>query len=131
MILLGADVSHFPVSSVFVLVTGFIAAAAIGSVAWFRASRLVGWQEGQRQSGSSDQGGAAYDAGIEPAEVTARRQREGSGFKQVPYGDGDSRAKGGYTVDREGLINNYAVEPEPYINEPGDLKKPQEQAKES
>ncbi|MGK7897025.1 MAG: hypothetical protein AB4372_26280, partial [Xenococcus sp. (in: cyanobacteria)] len=33
----------------------------------------------------------------------------------------------GYTVDEEGLINNYAVEPEMYIKEPGDLKEKQKQ----
>ncbi|HEY9798674.1 MAG TPA: hypothetical protein V6D30_23785, partial [Leptolyngbyaceae cyanobacterium] len=33
---------------------------------------------------------------------------------------------GGYTVDKEGLVNNYAVEPEMYINEPGDLREKEE-----
>ncbi len=32
----------------------------------------------------------------------------------------------GYTVDREGKLNNYAVEPEMYINEPGDLREQEE-----
>ena len=32
----------------------------------------------------------------------------------------------GYTVDKEGLVNNYAIEPEMYINEPGDLRAKEE-----
>ncbi len=119
---LATDLSHFPLSATVVVVTGFVAAATLGSLAWFRSNRIVGWKEEKQDPSSSDQPGASYDAGIEPAEVTARRKREGTGFKQTPNAEGDSRAKGGYTVDREGLLNNYAVEPEPYVNEPGDLK---------
>ncbi|MHC5611768.1 MAG: hypothetical protein ACYTXA_12310, partial [Nostoc sp.] len=38
--------------------------------------------------------------------------------------DPDSiRTTDGYTVDKEGLLNNYAVEPEMYYEEPGDARK--------
>lgn len=66
-----------------------------------------------------------YDRGIVPAEVAARKEREGEIFGRTPK---DERVNpesidttSGYTVDQEGLVNNYAVEPEMYINEPGDL----------
>ena len=65
------------------------------------------------------------DPHIIPAETAARAAREGNHFGQV---DHDSQAdaehihtRDGYTVDQEGLINNYAVEPPMYIKEPGDL----------
>ncbi len=58
---------------------------------------------------------AAYDQNIVPAETAARKEREGDNFKQV------SSSKG-TTVDSEGLANNYAIEPEMYVNEPGDLQ---------
>jgi len=75
-----------------------------------------------------------YDRGIVPAETAARKEREGGAFKKTPgelgqdQGDGpDSiHTTGGYTVDKEGLINNFAVEPEMYINEPGDLRQQEE-----
>lgn len=69
-----------------------------------------------------------YDRNLIPAETAARKEREGAGFKQVPEDNaGESiDTSGGYTVDREGLANNYAVEPEMYINEPGDLREEQE-----
>lgn len=63
-----------------------------------------------------------YDREIIPAETAARKEREGSNFKQTPdseAGDGIDTT-GGYTVDKEGLLNNYAVEPEMYYEEPGD-----------
>jgi hypothetical protein len=65
-----------------------------------------------------------YDRNLIPAETAARKDREGSGYKQVPAEEaGDSiDTSGGYTVDQEGLVNNYAVEPEMYIDEPGDLR---------
>lgn len=70
---------------------------------------------------------SGYDHGIIPAEVAARRQREGQNFKHLPHQSKQTdsasiRTGDGYTVDREGLLNNYAVEPEMYINEPGDLQ---------
>ena len=71
-----------------------------------------------------------YDANLIPAETAARKDREGDGFKQVSEdSEGDSDTSSGYTVDREGLVNNYAIEPEMYINEPGDLREEMEAAK--
>ncbi|MCL1466900.1 hypothetical protein [Argonema galeatum] len=76
-----------------------------------------------------------YDPHIVPAETAARQQREGNTFKTVPSlereegaetntqtDDESIRTTDGYTVDKEGLLNNYAIEPEMYINEPGDLR---------
>lgn len=76
-----------------------------------------------------------YDAHIVPAETAARMEREGSNFKTTPSKQKEEMAKtndqtddesidstGGYTVDKEGLVNNYAIEPEMYVNEPGDLR---------
>ncbi|WP_017719253.1 hypothetical protein [Kamptonema formosum] len=80
-----------------------------------------------------------YDRGIIPAEVAARQEREGNTFMQVPTKDSQQNAPtdnqtndesinttGGYTVDGEGLLNNFAIEPEMYINEPGDLRERKE-----
>jgi hypothetical protein len=61
-----------------------------------------------------------YDRGIVPAETAARKEREGEDFKQLPEEEGSLDTTGGYTVDREGLLNNYAVEPEMYYETPGD-----------
>lgn len=76
-----------------------------------------------------------YDLHIVPAETAARKEREGDSYKTLPNKEGEAEADtndqtnsdsinttDGYTVDREGLINNYAIEPEMYINEPGDLR---------
>jgi len=38
--------------------------------------------------------------------------------------------EGGYTVDKEGLLNNYAVEPEMYYETPGDARKTEETTEE-
>lgn len=59
-----------------------------------------------------------YDRGIIPAETAARKEREGDEYKNMPHGD----AADGYTVDNEGLVNNYAVEPEMYYEVPGDAR---------
>jgi hypothetical protein len=80
-----------------------------------------------------------YDRGIVPAETAARKEREGSDFKKTPSklkeeqditndqtDDESIDTTAGYTVDKEGLINNYAIEPEMYINEPGDLREKEE-----
>lgn len=78
-----------------------------------------------------------YDRGITPAETAARREREGELFKTVPTEqreassptddqtnvDSSIRTTDGYTVDKEGLLNNYAVEPEMYYEVPGDARK--------
>ncbi len=67
----------------------------------------------------------SYDRGIIPAETAARKEREGASFKTHPTeDDSDSvQTEGGYTVDKEGLLNNYAVEPEMYYETPGDARK--------
>ncbi len=66
-----------------------------------------------------------YDRGIVPAETAARIEREGEGFKHRPddvEGEDSIDTVGGYTVDKEGLANNFAIEPEMYYEEPGDLR---------
>lgn len=69
-----------------------------------------------------------YDPNLIPAETAARKAREGEVYKQVPdEAEGESiDTSGGYTVDQEGLVNNYPIEPEMYIEEPGDLREEQE-----
>lgn len=119
-----AEATHFPLSATLVLVTGFVAAATIGSIAWFRSERFSGWNSARRNKGeAADPEATAYDPGIVPAETAARRAREGIAFKQKPEGAGASDTTSGYTIDREGLVNNYAIEPEMYVKEQGDLKK--------
>ena len=69
-----------------------------------------------------------YDSHIIPAETVARQQREGEAFGHTPHVDeGETKTADGYTVDKEGLLNNYAIEPEMYINVPGDLREKAEQ----
>ncbi len=76
-----------------------------------------------------------YDRGIVPAETAARNEREGGEYKTSidksdeadPSTNDQTNSEsidstGGYTVDKEGLVNNYAIEPEMYVNEPGDLR---------
>ncbi|MDX2228778.1 MAG: hypothetical protein NW220_04025 [Leptolyngbyaceae cyanobacterium bins.349] len=65
-----------------------------------------------------------YDRGIVPAETAARQEREGEAYKHTPEAEGDEHidTAGGYTVDREGLLNNYAIEPEMYYEVPGDAR---------
>lgn len=78
-----------------------------------------------------------YDRGIVPAETAARKEREGDNFGSKPdseaSGSGNFDTREGQTIDQEGLANNYAIEPEMYINEPGDLRQEEaaEQAKRS
>lgn len=120
-----AEASHFPLSAVVVLITGFVAAAAIGSLAWFRSRRPIGWKE-EKPTGEPTRPGAGYDRGITPSETAARQRREGEVYKETPQPEGQPTTTSGYTVDREGLLNNHAVEPEMYIEEPGDLREEQE-----
>ncbi|MDX2216428.1 MAG: hypothetical protein SFY66_24400 [Oculatellaceae cyanobacterium bins.114] len=76
-----------------------------------------------------------YDRGIVPAETAARKEREKDAYKRTPgeLGQGggpeDIDTTGGYTVDKEGLIDNFPIEPEMYINEPGDLREKEEAEK--
>lgn len=64
-----------------------------------------------------------YDPHIIPSETAARKEREADDYKQVKdISKGDIDTTSGYTVDQEGLANNYAIEPEMYVNEPGDLR---------
>ncbi len=63
---------------------------------------------------------ANYDRALTSAETAARMEREGENFKQTPENEGNMDTTSGYTVDREGLANNYAIEPEMYYEEPGD-----------
>ncbi len=67
-----------------------------------------------------------YDRNLTSAETAARMAREGEVFRQTPDPEPSIDTTGGYTVDREGLANNYPIEPEMYINEPGDLREKQE-----
>lgn len=64
---------------------------------------------------------ANYDRAITSAETAARMEREDGDFKQT--------SEAGQTVDREGLANNYAVEPEMYYEEPGDRQEIKEAEK--
>jgi hypothetical protein len=75
-----------------------------------------------------------YDRKIVPAETAARKEREGEDYKHTPdtpdqdvTSDLDTTA--GFTVDQEGLVNNFAVEPEMYYEEPGDLRQEKQQEK--
>lgn len=84
----------------------------------------------------------SYDRHIIPAETAARREREGDLFKTHPTEEREAsastddqtdpqsiRTTDGYTVDKEGLINNYAVEPEMYYEKPGDAREQAEEDK--
>ncbi|ACB54176.1 conserved hypothetical protein [Crocosphaera subtropica ATCC 51142] len=70
-----------------------------------------------------------YDRAIIPGEIAARKNREGEFFGAKPEEVQEEaiNTTGGYTIDREGLLNNYAVEPEMYIEVPGDLRTLEEQ----
>lgn len=75
-------------------------------------------------NGIADNG---YDLHITPAEIAARMEREGADYKHIPEHEvhPDNKAEGvssteGVTIDGEGLLNNYAIEPEIYYDVPGD-----------
>ncbi|MEH2212723.1 hypothetical protein [Nostoc sp.] len=90
----------------------------------------------KRDTDSSDRAEVNnYDRGIIPAETAARMEREGDKYKTLPTEEreadaptddqtdsGSIRTTDGYTVDKEGLSNNYAIEPEMYYEEPGDAR---------
>lgn len=61
---------------------------------------------GQKQAINS---GLSNGSELTPTEVRSRMQREGDNFLRRP-------ALNGATVDREGLTNNYAVEPNMYYS---------------
>lgn len=63
-----------------------------------------------------------FDRGIVPAETVARKERESDSYKQPEKQEDSIDTSGGATVSNEGLANNYAIEPEMYVEEPGDLK---------
>jgi hypothetical protein len=68
----------------------------------------------------------AYDANIVPAETAARKEREGGSFKHLPEhppGSESLDTTAGFTVDKEGLVDNFGIEPEMYYETPGDVKK--------
>ena len=69
----------------------------------------------------------SYDLHITPAETAARMEREGTEYKNIPEHEVHSDRKPqdvssteGVTIDGEGLLNNYAIEPEIYYDVPGD-----------
>jgi hypothetical protein len=83
-----------------------------------------------------------YDRGIIPAETAARMKREGANYKHLPTEEDleglptddqtnvySIRTTDGYTVDKEGLVNNYPVEPEMYYEVPGDAREIAEKEK--
>ena len=63
-----------------------------------------------------------FDRGIEPAETAARKEREGDDYKKTPKDESsNTESTEGYTTSNEGLTNNYAIEPEMYVETPGDI----------
>lgn len=79
-----------------------------------------------------------YDPHITPSETGARMDREGKAYKHIPNEEDEQRENpqvhpdsvhttDGYTTDKEGLVDNFAVEPEMYYEEPGDLKEKEQQ----
>lgn len=83
-----------------------------------------------------------YDPHIVPAETGARIDREKETFRTIPSKERDEDAAtddqtddasidttAGYTVDKEGLIDNFAIEPEMYYEVPGDARAKQEAEK--
>lgn len=66
----------------------------------------------------------SYDPHIIPSETAARKEREGDDFKHLPThsaGSDHIETTGGFTVDKEGLVDNFAIEPEMYYETHGDL----------
>jgi hypothetical protein len=65
----------------------------------------------------------SYDPNIIPAETAARMEREGDNFKRLPKhppGSESLDTTAGFTVDKEGLVDNFGIEPEMYYETPGD-----------
>jgi hypothetical protein len=66
----------------------------------------------------------SYDPHIIPAETAARKEREGENFKKLPKHPAGSESldtTAGFTVDKEGLVDNFGIEPEMYYATPGDV----------
>jgi len=66
----------------------------------------------------------SYDPHIIPAETAARKEREGDNYKHLAKhseGPDNIDTTGGFTVDKEGLVNNFGIEPEVYYETHGDL----------
>jgi hypothetical protein len=66
----------------------------------------------------------SYDPHIIPAETAARKEREGEDFKRLPKhppGSESLDTTAGFTVDKEGLVDNFGIEPEIYYQTPGDI----------
>jgi hypothetical protein len=75
---------------------------------------------------SSAQTPDSYDPHIIPAETAARKDHEGAKFKHLdphPIGSDSIDESKGFTVDKEGLVDNFAIEPEMYYEVPGDAEK--------
>jgi hypothetical protein len=79
-----------------------------------------------------------YDPHITPAETAARMEREGEKYKHIPNESDRNQTEpqvnsdsihttDGYTTDKEGLIDNFATEPEMYYEQPGDAKAQEEE----
>jgi hypothetical protein len=67
----------------------------------------------------------SYDPHIIPSETAARKKREGENFKRLPKHPAGSESidtTGGFVVDKEGLVDNFGIEPEIYYKTPGDLR---------
>lgn len=67
----------------------------------------------------------SYDPHIIPAETAARKEREGDNFKRLPKhppGSESLDTTAGFTVDKEGLVDNFGIEPEMYYETPGDAE---------
>ena len=79
----------------------------------------------QKQENHTTHTADGYDANIIPSEIAARKEREGKNFKHLPEhppGSESLDTTGGFTVDREGLVDNFGIEPEMYYETPGDVK---------
>jgi hypothetical protein len=88
------------------------------SVDEIEAQQLADAQQYDRHTPDS------YDPHIIPAETAARKEREGENFKRLPKhppGSESLDTTAGFTVDKEGLVDNFGIEPEIYYETPGDI----------
>ncbi len=68
----------------------------------------------------------SYDPHITPAETAARKKNEGANFKHLnsnPEGSDSIDESKGFTVDKEGIVDNFAIEPEMYYEVHGDAQR--------